>query len=132
MSHNAFEILDALAKGLDPDSGAALGADGVWSRPEVRDALRQAAASLEASAARANATGKVGQPWTPQEEHELLTAFAAGVAVAELATRHARSLTAIEARLEKLGRLSPEQRVTRNRYVSRPAETDAAQGPAGA
>lgn len=39
-------------------------------------------------------------------------------ALPEIATRHQRSLTAIEARLERLGKITAEQRVTRNRFTA--------------
>ncbi len=60
--------------------------------------------------------GKSGQPWSADEDAALQAAFARGVTVLALVQSHERSLTAIEARLEKLGLLAPGQRVTRNRY----------------
>ena len=36
----------------------------------------------------------------------------------EIAADHDRSLASVESRLERLGVLAPEQRVTRNRYVT--------------
>ncbi|MBV6423344.1 MAG: hypothetical protein NAOJABEB_01134 [Steroidobacteraceae bacterium] len=114
------EVLHALAKGLDPSSGEALEATGVWREPGIAEALRAGAAALEARASRTPPPGakQVGQPWTPQEEHRLLTAFAAGVALPDIASQHQRSLTAIEARLERLGKITAEQRVTRNRFTA--------------
>lgn len=107
-------------------SGDALASGSPWANPDVSDALRAGAAALaasaaagEARAARSPLAAKVGQPWSPQEEHELLTEYAAGVPVPEIAARHLRSLTAIEARLERLGKITPEQRVTRNRFAPR-------------
>ena len=121
------EVLDTLAKGFDPASGELLDATGIWRQPPITDALRAGAAALEAQAAaasacaaaqpRAPAAANVGQPWTSQEEQELLAAFAAGTPLAEIAARHQRSLTAIEARLERLGKITAEQRVTRNRFT---------------
>ena len=46
-----------------------------------------------------------GQPWTAQQDTQLLTDFGAGVAVSELATRYDRTHTAISMRLVHLGRL---------------------------
>jgi hypothetical protein len=57
-----------------------------------------------------------GKPWSNSEEQELLSKFDAGTTVADLAKQHARSVAGIEARLEKLGRLKPEQRTTVSRY----------------
>lgn len=114
------DVLSTLAKGFDPSSGAALDAMGPWREPTVADALRAGAAALEerASHARAPNAANLGQPWTPQEEHDLLTGFAAGTPLPELASRHRRSLTAIEARLERLGKITAGQRVTRNRFTA--------------
>ncbi|HNR21982.1 MAG TPA: hypothetical protein PKL49_03035 [Steroidobacteraceae bacterium] len=120
------EVLSALAKGFDPSSGELLDATGIWQQPAITDALRAGAAALGEEAASAPATAQprptapanVGQPWTPQEEQELLASFAAGTPLPEIAARHLRSLTAIEARLERLGKITPEQRVTRNRFTA--------------
>lgn len=70
---------------------------GIWRQAAIADALRAGAAAAD---------------------HDLLTAFAAGTALPEIATRHQRSLTAIEARLERLGKITAEQRVTRNRFTA--------------
>lgn len=114
------EVLNALAKGVDPASGEVLDATGIWQQPSICDALRAGAAALAGRAphAHAPAAANVGQPWTPQEEHDLLTEFAAGTPLPEIASRHQRSLTAIEARLERLGKITAEQRVTRNRFTA--------------
>lgn len=114
------EVLHALASGVDPASGEKLDASGIWQQVAIADALRAGAAALEQHPphVRAPSAAHVGQPWTPQEEHDLLTSFAAGTALPEIATRHQRSLTAIEARLERLGKITAEQRVTRNRFTA--------------
>lgn len=120
VTQSPAEVLSALAKGVDPSSGEELDATGIWQQPSISEALRAGAAALEqhATQPRSPPAAKVGQPWTPEEESELIAAFAAGVPLSAIATRHERSLTAIEARLERLGRITAEQRVTRNRYVS--------------
>ncbi|MGE0582517.1 MAG: hypothetical protein AB7P31_10380 [Steroidobacteraceae bacterium] len=119
-TQSPVEVLNALAKGVDPVSGENIGAAAVWQQAIVADALRAGAAALEERAphARAPNAANVGQPWTPQEEHDLLTAFGAGTPLPDIASRHQRSLTAIEARLERLGKLTAEQRVTRNRFTA--------------
>ena len=53
------EVLHALAKGLDPSSGEALEATGVWREPGIAEALRAGAAALEARA-RVTARAAVG------------------------------------------------------------------------
>lgn len=119
------EVLSTLAKGFDPSSGELLDATGIWRQPSIADALRAGAAALEAGTTPAPAPARVrppvaanvGQPWSEQEEQELLAAFAAGTPLPGIAARHARSLTAIEARLERLGTITAGQRVTRNRFT---------------
>jgi hypothetical protein len=70
-----------------------------------------------ASAAPSSASkGNAGKPWSADEERELLERFDAGVLPGELAKQHGRSVAGIEARLEKLGRLRPDQRTTTSRY----------------
>ncbi|HTV51948.1 MAG TPA: hypothetical protein VME21_12220 [Steroidobacteraceae bacterium] len=116
-------ILEALVQGLDPRTRAELPADTVLRQPEVVSALLGAIAALEAEAVRARRRAQlpqnVGRAWGEQEEAALLRAFEAGEALQAIAQRHHRTIAGIEARLEALGRLRPEQRTTRNRYVSR-------------
>lgn len=116
-----LDTLRSLAKGFDPETGEVLGQDTLWNRADVLEALKVAAAVLEerAERPRAPAPGNVGQPWSIEEEQVLLSEFAAGVPLAEIATRHQRTLTAIEARLERLGKITEGQRVTKNRYAPR-------------
>lgn len=114
------EVLAALAQGIDPASGEDLEATGIWRQANVIEALRAGAAALEEHKphVRAPNSAHVGQPWTSQEEHDLLMAFGAGTPLPDIASRHQRSLTAIEARLERLGKLTAGQRVTRNRFTA--------------
>jgi hypothetical protein len=114
-------VLKCLLEGADPATGETLPAAPVLQRAEVQRALLAGIAALEDEATRArrraNLPGNIGQPWTQAEEQQLAAAFKAGQALSEIASRHGRTLTAIEARLERLGLLTPDQRVTRNRYV---------------
>lgn len=116
-----LDTLRSLARGFDPETGEILGPDSLWSRPAVLEALKVAAAVLEERAERPRppVPGNIGQPWSPEEEQALLSEFEAGVPLSEIAIRHQRSLTAIEARLERLGRITAAQRVTKNRYAPR-------------
>ncbi len=119
----ARQILQALVQGFDPVTGAELPADTVVQHAEVIRALLAAIAALEADALRtrrrAQLPGNVGRPWSSEEEERLSAAFRAGEALPAIAARHRRTVAAIEARLERLGLLAPEQRTTRNRYVTR-------------
>jgi hypothetical protein len=122
---NARRVLIALAQGFDPASGAALEKHSPLAAAHVTQALVAAIGAIEermTTAARRRALpGNVGTPWTDEEESALLRAFDAGSTVRELAVSHARTVNGIEARLEKLGRLTPQQRTTRNRFAAQPA-----------
>ncbi|MGH8286283.1 MAG: hypothetical protein ACRETT_11020 [Steroidobacteraceae bacterium] len=114
------QVLKALVEGIDPSTGEQLGPGTVLQQAEVQRALLAGIAALEEDASRAQRRsqlpGNIGQPWTAGEEQRLAAAFKTGDPLAEIADRHGRTLTAIEARLERLGLLAPEQRLTRNRY----------------
>lgn len=132
----ARQILEQLVQGVDPLSGAQLPAGTVVQRAEVMRALLAGIAALEAdlrrSRRREQLPANVGRPWDPREEVQLAAAFRAGSPLAEIAARHARTVAAIEARLERLGLIGPEQRTTRNRYVTREvAPPPPASPPAG-
>lgn len=116
----ARQIVQTLAQGRDPFSGEMFPPDHLLSHPEVVQALLAASAALEISAARGHRRAQlpenVGRQWTDAEEQDLIVAFRSGKSIEEIAGQHRRSLTGIEARLEKLGFLTAEQRVTRNRF----------------
>jgi hypothetical protein len=120
----ARQILLALVQGIDPRTGVELPASEVLQQAEVLRALLAGAAALEHMAARAqrraNLPGKVGHAWTAEEEAELAAAFKSGETAASIASRHRRTLRAIEARLEQLGLLLNEHRATRNRFTAPP------------
>ncbi len=133
----AGETLKALIQGLDPRTGEALPSDSVLQRAEVLRALLAAVAALERSAARAQRRSllpaNVGRAWTGEEEDNLVAAFRAGETPEAIARRHRRTLRAIEARLERLGLLSADQRVTRGGFsgVSDSPRVRSARRPAG-
>ncbi len=119
----ARQILQALVQGFDPVSGAELPAGTVVQHAEVIRALLAGIAALEADASRtrrrAQLPENVGRPWSAAEEERLSVAFRAGEPLAAIAARHRRTVAAIEARLERLRLLAPEERTTRNRYITR-------------
>ena len=116
----ARQILQALVQGVDPFNGEDLPAGTVLQRAEVLRALLAGVAAIEQNAARASRRAQlpqnIGRAWTEEEQGSLIDAFQSGEALGEIAVRHGRTLRAIEARLEKLGLLSPEQRTTRDRF----------------
>ncbi len=116
-----IDILNALIQGLDPHTGEPLAPDSVLHRADVLRALLVAAAALEQSTARAQRRaqlpGNVGRPWSEAEVAQLAAAFRAGESPAALANKHGRTLRAIEARLERMGLLRPDQRLTRGGFT---------------
>jgi hypothetical protein len=114
-------ILTTLIQGCDPISGEPLPLDCVIHHPDVLRALLAGVGALAQTAARAQRRamlpGNVGQTWTTQEEKELVTAFKSGNSPVDIAKKHGRTLRAIEARLEKLGLITAEQRSTRGGFT---------------
>jgi hypothetical protein len=66
---------------------------------------------------RAQLPDNVGRAWTTEEESRLVAAFKKGNSPVALAHEHGRTLRAIEARLEKLGLITAEQRTTRGGFT---------------
>ena len=120
----ARKILQALVEGVDPTTGAELEAGTVLQRAEVLRALLAGVMALEQVSARAQRRAQlpdnVGRTWSADEERALVTEFQAGDALADIATKHGRTLRAIEARLERLGLLTAEQRTTNNSFTGAP------------
>ncbi|HEY4210484.1 MAG TPA: hypothetical protein VGM84_03285 [Steroidobacteraceae bacterium] len=127
----ARQILQALIQGVDPVTGEELAPGTVLQQADVLRALLAGVAALDAMAARAQRRSQlpdnVGQAWTADEESTLVTEFQAGASIAEMASKHGRTLRAIEARLEKMGLLAAEQRVTQSGFIH--AGTSRATGP---
>jgi hypothetical protein len=117
----ARQILQALVQGVDPLSGAELPPGTILQEADILRALLAGIAALEQTAARAQRRaqlpGNVGRSWSGDEEAALVAAFKSGDSLADIAARHGRTLRAIEARLEKLDLLTPQQRSTRNSFV---------------
>ncbi len=120
----ARKILQSLVQGLDPSSGEELPTGTVLQRAEVIRALLAGVTALEQVGARAQRRAQlpdnVGTAWTADEERLLVTAYQAGDALTDIAAKHGRTLRAIEARLERLGLLTPDQRVTNNSFTGAP------------
>lgn len=114
-------ILRTLIQGCDPVSGDPLPRECIIHRTDVLRALLAGVGALEQTSARAQRRaqlpGNVGQMWTSEEEEELVTAFKSGDAPVDIARKHGRTLRAIEARLEKLGLITAEQRTTRGGFT---------------
>ena len=120
----AREILQALIQGVDPFTGDELPDGTVLQEADVLRALLAGVAAMEQDAARASRRASlpqnIGRTWSEEEQAALLEAFQAGEPVEEIAARHGRTVRAIEARLEKLGFMAPDQRTTTDRFTPTP------------
>lgn len=119
----ARQILQALIEGFDPFSGEELPAGTVLQEADVLRALLAGSAALEQLAVRASRRAQlpqnIGRAWSTEEQNQLAEAFQAGEPLAEVALRHGRTLRAIEARLQKMGLITAEERTTRDRFGPR-------------
>ncbi|HVS76997.1 MAG TPA: hypothetical protein VHE11_08690 [Steroidobacteraceae bacterium] len=117
----ARQILQSLIQGIDPATGEELPHETVLQHADVLRALLAGLSALEQSAARtrrrAQLPDNVGQAWTTEEESRLVTAFKSGDSPVAIARKHGRTLRAIEARLEKLGLITAQQRTTRGGFT---------------
>lgn len=116
----ACEILKALVNGVDPMTPRELPKGTILENADVVRALLVGVVSIEQAISResrrAGLPRNVGKTWSKEENAKLLEAVQAGNSAAEIASRHGRTVRAIEARLQKLGLITPQQRVTVDRF----------------
>jgi hypothetical protein len=117
----AKQVLESLIAGVDPATGSDLPKDSILNRVDVIRALLSSVDAIEQVTARAARRALlpdgVGQPWTEEEERRLTAAFTNGDAVSDIAGVHRRTVRAIEARLQRLGLITFEQRTTSNSFM---------------
>jgi hypothetical protein len=118
----AKATLKSLVEGVDPVTGYPIPKSMVLHHAVVMRALLCAVAVLDADEARRRRRARLprntGRPWRQADDAQVLAAFKGGEPLLRIAADHQRSLASVESRLERLGVLAPEQRVTRNRYVT--------------
>jgi hypothetical protein len=118
----AKATLKSLVEGVDPVTGYPIPKTMVLHHAVVMRALLCAVAVLDADEARRRRRARLprntGRPWRQTDDAQVLAAFNRGEPLPQIAAHHQRSLASVESRLERLGVLAPEQRVTRNRYVT--------------
>jgi hypothetical protein len=106
---DAKQIIDALANGIDPETGEILPAQSTFNNPQVIRALFVAAIALDKAEKRAERDRalpeKAGRSWSETEDHELLAIFDTETPIKEIAAKHGRTTGAIAARLIRLGRI---------------------------
>jgi len=104
------QILLALSRGLDPESGEVLPADSIVRRAEIIRALQEAARVLENPARRradrtwhAPLPPKTGTPWSEEEDAILRSGHQNGRTVEQLAADLGRTPNAVATRLARRG-----------------------------
>ena len=127
----ARQILQSLVQGVDPLTGEELAPGTVLQHADVLRALLAGVGALEQTAARtqrrAQLPRNVGRTWDADEDQALTTEFQRGDSTGAIASVHGRTLRAIEARLERLGLLTSDQRSTQNSFS--PVQTGRASAP---
>jgi hypothetical protein len=118
----AKATLKSLVEGVDPVTGYPMPKSMVLHHAVVIRALLCALAVLEADAARMRRRARLplntGRTWRQADDEQVIAAYRNGAPLQQIAADHHRSLASVESRLERLGVLAPEQRVTRDRYVT--------------
>lgn len=114
----AKQVIEALARGIDPETGEMWADDNPMNSPHVIRALFLAAQALglqvdtakasKPARAKAETPANAGKAWTEAEAQQLAAAFDAGSEVAALARAHGRTPGAIRARLIRMGRLQED------------------------
>ena len=102
----AQRVINALADGVDPDTGEFFPEESALLKPSVIRALFVASRALETprSAAKERPS-QAGKPWSAQEDQRLLDSFDQGADLAALTLAHGRSKGGIASRLVRLGRI---------------------------
>jgi hypothetical protein len=112
---DAQKIVEALAAGMDPETGAPFGPGSPLDSPHVIRALFFASQSLGRAQGRESSAKprpvKAGKPWSNEEDDLLLQDFDGGKSVRELAQRQQRSPGGIASRLVRLGRIEERAEV---------------------
>lgn len=117
----ARSVLEYLIQGLDPETGKDLPKEDSVNRIEVNRSMSIALTALREVDARMVRRSllpeSVGKTWTEEEEQQLKAEFANSEPIPDIATKHGRTIRAIEARLERVGLLRPDQRTTNDSFT---------------
>jgi hypothetical protein len=104
----ALEIIEALADGLDPETGEPAAQESALQQPDTVRALHLALTALgRGMSKQPHGTSNSYNAWSAEEDAQLCKEFLAHVQFAEIANIHGRSRGAIVSRLEKLGKINP-------------------------
>lgn len=117
---SALGILRALVQGVHPFTGDEIKGESVLQDAKVLRALLSGVAAMEANAVRDSRRkqlpANIGKAWTEKATQDMVDQFKTGVPLEQIAASHGRTLRAIEARLEKLGLITEEERKTTDRF----------------
>jgi hypothetical protein len=107
----ALPIVKALADGVNPVTGEQYPDGSPYAEPRALRALFSAVdlmqREVEKERRRERLPANFGKPWSEGEDRAIAIAFDAGIAIPEMARKHARTQGSIRLRLEKLGKLPP-------------------------
>ncbi|MGI8738710.1 MAG: hypothetical protein ACR2KU_03385 [Gammaproteobacteria bacterium] len=121
----ALQTVRSLADGTDPITGEVFPDDSPYQHPRVIRSLYGAVKALERAEEKQRREhrlpGNAGKAWNDEEDKLLVDRFDAAMSTKELAQQHNRTEGAVQARLEKLGKLPP---TTRPRFADRPFSTN--------
>ena len=99
----ARTVIQSLVQGVDPETGDELPKNSIVNRIEVNRALSTSILAIDQMSARlvrrAQLPESVGKTWTEDEEQVITDEFNAGDPTSLMATKHGRTIRAIEARL---------------------------------
>jgi hypothetical protein len=114
-------ILSSLVQGVHPRTGTELPEDSIVNEIEVSRAMATAVLALDQVGARvarrAQLPESVGKAWTAEEEQRLREEFDGNEPIEQIAAKHARTVRAIELRLEMLGLLRRDQRTIGTSFI---------------
>lgn len=107
LPHEAKSIVDALAGGVDPETGEILSELSIFNHPPIIRALFLASKALDTMVKKERSYKSIpenaGKSWPDVEDSELLVEFKKGIPVKEIAAKHGRTQGSITSRLLRLG-----------------------------
>lgn len=105
----AKEIIISLGNGVDPYTGEIFPEDSAYQNVETTRALYLALKSLDMYERRKqrenNRPPNAGNPWSSDEDSDLINGFSKGEKIKDLSLKHSRTEGAIRSRLIKHGKL---------------------------
>ena len=101
----AKELLDFLADGIDPFTGALLDDDSICNQADVVRAFHTIQVELAKKRSDKKLPENNGKPWTEDADQILIEMFDAGSTEKELSEYFKRTRGAIHSRLKRLGKI---------------------------